>query len=98
VIKSSPPLLAGAGSVLEGINQTKSLLSHDRLTIDPSCEDLAWEMENYSWKLDKNDNALDEPVKEDDDACDMVRYGVIMVVGPNKYVFRVRAASTSVCR
>lgn len=73
------PVLKGPGSVLEGINKSKSLLSHGRLTMDPSCEDLAWEKENYSWKLDKNDEPLDEPVKENDDACDMERYAVVTV-------------------
>ncbi len=86
------PVVKGAGSVLEGINKTKSLLDHDRLTADPSCEDLAWEAENYSWKVDKNDQPLDEPVKQDDDALDMVRYMVTTVLTKDKYVFRVRSA------
>lgn len=85
-------VIKGAGSVLEGINKSKSLLVHDRLTMDPSCEDLAWEKENYSWKVDKNDDALDEPIKQDDDACDMERYMVTTVHTKDKYVFRVRSA------
>ena len=84
------PVVKGAGSVLEGINQMKSLFEHDRLTIDPSCEDLVWELENYSWKLDKNDNSLDEPVKADDDAADMTRYGVVTLFGVRKIEPRVR--------
>jgi hypothetical protein len=75
------PVVKGPGSVLEGINKCKSLLEHGRLTMDKSCEDLAWEKENYSWKLDKNDDPLDEPVKENDDACDMERYAVVTVHG-----------------
>lgn len=86
------PVVKGAGSVLEGINKTKSLLSQDRLTMDPSCEDLAWEKENYSWKLDKNDDALDEPVKIDDDGVDMERYAVVTVHGKKTSEFRVRTA------
>jgi hypothetical protein len=85
-------VVKGAGSVLEGINKCKSLLAQGRLTMDPSCEDLAWEKENYSWKVDKNDNALDEPIKENDDACDMERYAVMTVLGKPKPVFRVRTA------
>lgn len=80
------PVVKGGGSVLEGITKTQGLLHRGKLTMDPSCEDLAWEKENYSWKLDKNDNALDEPVKENDDACDMERYMVMTVfseVTPN---------------
>ncbi|MFE5643255.1 terminase large subunit [Rhodococcus sp. NPDC056516] len=86
------PVVKGAGSVLEGINKSKSLLHQGRLTMDPSCEDLAWEKENYSWKLDKNDEPLDEPVKQDDDACDMERYAVITIHGTKKKEFRVRTA------
>jgi len=86
------PVVKGPGSVLEGINISKSLLSQGRLTMDPSCEDLAWEKENYSWKLDKEDNALDEPRKENDDACDMERYAVFTVHNKSKYLFRVRTA------
>jgi hypothetical protein len=86
------PVVKGQGSVLEGINKSKALLEHDKLTMDPSCEDLAWEKENYSWKLDKNDNSLDEPVKENDDACDMERYMVTTVLTKSKYTFRVRTA------
>lgn len=78
------PVVKGAGSVLEGINKTKSLLFQNRLTMDPSCEDLAWEKENYSWKLDKNDDPLDEPVKENDDACDMERYAVVTIHSKKK--------------
>ncbi|MBY4214327.1 hypothetical protein HQO42_13750 [Rhodococcus fascians] len=40
------PVVKGAGSVLEGINKSKSLLFQNRFIMDPSCEDLAWEKEN----------------------------------------------------
>jgi hypothetical protein len=83
------PVVKGPGSVLEGINKTKSLFEHDRFTIDPTCEDIVWELENYSWKLDKNDNSLDEPVKENDDAVDMARYGIITLLGTPKKISRV---------
>jgi len=33
------------------------------------------EIKGYKWKKDKNDNILEEPVKEDDDAMDAWRYG-----------------------
>lgn len=78
------PVIKGQGSVLEGINKTKSLFEKDRFTIDPTCEDMVWELENYAWKLDKNDNSLDEPVKQDDDAVDMARYGIITLFGKKK--------------
>jgi hypothetical protein len=86
------PVPKPQGSVLEGINKTKALMEHGRLTLDPRCEDLAWEKENYSWKVDKEDQPLDEPIKEQDDACDMERYAVTMVHLKDRYVFRVRSA------
>ena len=46
------PVVKGPGSVLESINITKRLFNQGKLTVDASCEDLAWELENYSWKLD----------------------------------------------
>jgi phage terminase large subunit len=33
------------------------------------------ELQSYSWKEDKNDNLIDEPIKLDDDFCDAMRYG-----------------------
>lgn len=86
------PAVKGAGSVLEGITLTQSLIHNNRLTADPSCEDLAWEKENYTWKLDKNDEPLDQPVKENDDACDMERYFITKIRGKRKSQFRVRTA------
>lgn len=32
----------------------------------------------------------DEPVKQDDDACDMERYAVVTILGGKKSVFRAR--------
>lgn len=86
------PVVKGQGSVLEGINTCISQLHQGRLTIDPTCDDLAWELENYRWKLDKEDNPLDEPVKENDDAADCLRYAVMTVLGKKKSGFRVRTA------
>jgi hypothetical protein len=86
------PVVKGSGSVLEGINKAKSLTHQDRLTMDPSCEDLAWEKENYSWKLDKEDKPLDDPVKENDDACDMERYMLMALFNTKRSQFRVRTA------
>ena len=72
------------GSVRAGIEQVKSMLNKRTLTIDPSCEDLAWELENYQWKLNKSDQQTDEPVKENDDAADSLRYLVQALFAPKK--------------
>lgn len=69
----------GKDSVVTGINMVQSVFHTDELTIDPSCENLCWELENYAWKLDSNNQPTDQPVKEDDDACDSIRYGVMKI-------------------
>lgn len=57
------------GGVLEGIKRLQELFAHDKITIDPSCVNLIFELESYSWKDGK-----DEPVKEFDHALDALRY------------------------
>ncbi len=80
----------GKDSVYSGIMKTKALLSNGELTIDPSCTGLAWELENYVWKLDKDGNPTDEPVKEKDDAVDALRYGV-MAIRHDMHTLRIRS-------
>ncbi len=55
-------------------------------------------MENYTWKLDKNDDPMDEPVTEMDDAVDADRYGIMAVHGGKHYEFRVRPPDAADCR
>lgn len=69
----------GKDSVLSGINKVKAMLANGELTIDPSCEGLIWELENYTWKLDSEGRATDQPVKENDDGVDSLRYGVMAI-------------------
>lgn len=85
------PAVKGKGSVVAGINLVKSLFDKDRLTIDPdpSTEDLIWELENYAWKLAKDDSPTDEPVKENDDAADSMRYLITELFGQAKSSSRV---------
>jgi phage terminase large subunit len=51
------------------------------------------ELNLYSWKLDKSDNPLDEPIKLNDDAMDSIRYAVftgaipLVEVKPNIHAF-----------
>ena len=84
----------GPGSVLAGINTTKTKFNTRALTIDPdpSNEDLVWELENYSWKLTKNDDSTDDPIKEDDDAADSLRYMIHTLFNKPHKEFRVRSA------
>ncbi len=46
------------------------------LFITRDSKNLIREMQGYKWKKDKNDLILEEPVKQDDDACDALRYAV----------------------
>lgn len=64
----------GQGSVLQGINEVKSMLHNGQLTINDTCVNLIDELEVYSWKLDKEGNEMDQPIKENDDGCDSLRY------------------------
>jgi phage terminase large subunit len=33
-------------------------------------------LQSYKWKKDKNDNVIDEPVKENDDGLDAMRHAI----------------------
>lgn len=52
-----------------------------RIYIDESCVNLISEMPDYEWKRDKNNNILDEPVKEHDHAIDSLCYAIYGVKG-----------------
>lgn len=57
-IRRIKPAVKGAGSVLQGIQKLKQY----QIIVDPSCENLIEELQNYSWKRDKNTNEyINEP-------------------------------------
>lgn len=70
------PAVKGQGSVIQGINEVKSMFHTKELTIDEKCVNLVDELEIYSWKLDSAGGETDKPIKENDDACDSLRYFV----------------------
>lgn len=78
------PAVKGSGSVLEGINQMKSAFHNKQLTVADTCVNLIDELEIYSWKLDKAGNETDQPIKENDDACDSVRYFVSKIMSKSQ--------------
>lgn len=51
-------------------------LKSRRLFISRQSKHLIDEIRSYKWKKDKNDNILEEPVKENDHLCDALRYAV----------------------
>jgi phage terminase large subunit len=58
--------------VKEGIRTVKSY----PLYISPESKNLIKELSAYKYKVDKNDEVQDDPVKANDHACDAMRYAV----------------------
>ena len=73
----------GRDSVTTGINIVKSAFHSGQLTIDDRCVNLIDELEVYAWKLDRNNNETDQPIKEFDDAVDSIRYFVTLLNNNN---------------
>lgn len=72
-IRRIKPAVKGQGSVLQGIQKLKQY----QMIIDPSCENLIEELQNYSWKKDKNTNEyINEPEDKMNHGCDCLRYGL----------------------
>jgi len=58
--------------VFAGINTLKGLKLHfTRRSVN-----LIKEVQTYSWRVDKDGNSLDEPVKHNDDGMDAIRYAI----------------------
>lgn len=68
--------IKGQGSVFQGINEVKSAFHSKQLTVGETCTNLVDELEVYSWKINKEGTETDQPVKENDDAVDSLRYFV----------------------
>jgi phage terminase large subunit len=64
----------GAGSVIEGIDTVKRCKLH----VLSSSLNLLKELRAYSFKKDKNDHIIDEPVKFNDHLADALRYAIYM--------------------
>jgi PBSX family phage terminase large subunit len=58
-------------AVLDGIRFTATLLNKRQILFRPCCKNLIQEFNLYSWKPD---TAEDEVIKENDHACDAMRY------------------------
>ena len=46
------------------------------LFVHKNSKDIIRELQSYKWRKDKNDNVIDEPVKENDDGLDAMRYAI----------------------
>ena len=75
----------GAGSVIEGIDTIKRCKLH----ILSSSVNLLKEMRAYSFKKDRNDHIIDEPVKFNDHLMDAMRYAIYMYTNGNVPILRI---------
>lgn len=63
-------------NVLEGIRYVTGLFNTNDLLVCDNCENLIRELQSYKWDLQSES---DKPVKENDHACDALRYGLYHV-------------------
>lgn len=71
----------GKGSIESGV---KFLQSFEHIYIHPSCTNVYDEFCNYQWRLDKNGEALPEPVDAFNHAIDAIRYALESDMAHNK--------------
>jgi phage terminase large subunit len=69
--------------VTEGIRKVKAM----PLYITERSINLRKEFSSYKWKKDKNEEILDEPIKENDHLCDALRYAVFTRLKSNEAQF-----------
>ena len=64
----------GVNDVVEGIRVVDEMLASKRLIIGDNCLNLIAELYNYRWDEGKQAIGEDAPMKENDHACDAMRY------------------------
>lgn len=67
--------------VLAGISFVQGLFKQNKLLIFSDLSQTVAELSSYSWKLDATDQPLDQPVKENDDLMDALRYALFTAEG-----------------
>lgn len=67
-------VLPALKDVTAGIDKIKSL----NIFVTQRSVNIIKELDLYCWKLDRNDEPLDEPLKENDDIMDAIRYAVFI--------------------
>lgn len=79
-------VIKGQDSVKNGIQIVREMFKSNRLYIHERCQSLLFELETYSYGEPKNGMKVDEnPVKENDDAVDALRYVLMMVSARKSY-------------
>lgn len=72
-IRRIKPATKGKGSILQGIQK----LQQYEIIVSPECEGVITELQNYSWKKDKNTNEyINEPIDEFNHYMDALRYSL----------------------
>lgn len=73
-------VIKGKDSIKNGIAKVTELFKTNKLFINKRCENLIYELETYSYP-DKKDlhNPDENPIKENDHACDALRYPILML-------------------
>lgn len=65
--------VSGDNEVSAGIQKVKSLFAKNELHVVDVCQETIGELTSYRWK---DDDSKDKPRKENDHACDGLRYGI----------------------
>lgn len=63
--------------VLEGIQLVSSALDADKIRIHQRCKHLIDELQGYVWDEKAQERGEDKPVKQNDHACDALRYALM---------------------
>lgn len=63
--------------VLEGIQMVSSALDADKIRIHRRCKHLIDELQGYVWDEKAQERGEDKPVKQNDHACDALRYALM---------------------
>jgi phage terminase large subunit len=67
------PATKGQGSVLQGIQKLQQL----DIVVDPACEHVITELQNYAWKKDRTSGEyINEPIDEFNHCIDALRYSL----------------------
>jgi PBSX family phage terminase large subunit len=75
------PVRDADNSVLDGIRTTGRLLASEKLYVHSSCKNLIKEFSSYVWDANSQVSGVDRPMKQNDHACDALRYVLHTVLG-----------------
>lgn len=80
--------------VANGIRRVASLFGGGRLKIHRSCSNLIKELQNYVWDEKATQRGEDKPIKDNDHACDALRY-VVASMRTEKYLNGAQEAAVA---